>query len=118
FLLDIPSELKQHGVHPAFHTNPLCIHVPNDNCWFPGRQLPQVVSLGHVEEWSMDWIITHTGQGKNALFQLQYKTGDQVWLPHHEVSRLEALTQYFELLGATSISNLPRSKNVPDDGDN
>ncbi|KAF9440431.1 hypothetical protein P691DRAFT_687690, partial [Macrolepiota fuliginosa MF-IS2] len=58
FLLDIPAELKQQGIHPAFHANLLQIHVPNNDRWFPGRQLPQVVGLGQVEEWSIDWIIT------------------------------------------------------------
>jgi hypothetical protein len=31
FLLDIPAELKQWGIHPAFHVVLLCIHIPNDN---------------------------------------------------------------------------------------
>ncbi|KAF9541458.1 hypothetical protein CPC08DRAFT_618966, partial [Agrocybe pediades] len=28
YLLDIPAELKQRGIHPAFHANLLHIHEP------------------------------------------------------------------------------------------
>ena|ERR1700683_1832176 len=31
FKLDLPSELKQWGLHPSFHANLLRIHVPNDD---------------------------------------------------------------------------------------
>lgn len=31
FKLDLPAELKQRGVHSAFHANLLRIHVPNDD---------------------------------------------------------------------------------------
>ncbi|KAF9443697.1 hypothetical protein P691DRAFT_610098, partial [Macrolepiota fuliginosa MF-IS2] len=108
FSLNIPAELKQQGIHPAFHANLLWIHIPNNNRQFPRRQLPQVVGLGQVEEWSIDRIITHTGKGKDSVFHLQYKTGDRVWLLYYEVSSLEAITQYFELLGVTLVANLPR----------
>ncbi|OAX34377.1 hypothetical protein K503DRAFT_698858, partial [Rhizopogon vinicolor AM-OR11-026] len=37
FLLDLPSDLKQRGLHPAFHAHLLRPHVPNDDRRFPGR---------------------------------------------------------------------------------
>jgi hypothetical protein len=39
YLLDLPSELKQCGLHPAFHAHLLRLHEPNDDRRFPGHQL-------------------------------------------------------------------------------
>jgi hypothetical protein len=108
FLLDLPAELKQHGIHPAFHAHLLRIHVPNDDRRFPGRQLSQIAGLGKTEEWAVSSINTHHGKGTDALFELTWKSGDRAWLPYHEISHLEALTQYFEAQGVTNISKLPR----------
>ncbi|KIO11094.1 hypothetical protein M404DRAFT_88990, partial [Pisolithus tinctorius Marx 270] len=99
FLLDIPAELKQRGVHPAFHASLLRIHVPNDDRRFPGRQLPQIVSLGKVEELTVKHINDHHGQGPDMLFEVVYTSGDSIWLPYPEVERLEALTHYLEAQG-------------------
>src|SRR5205807_1028641 len=99
FLLDLPSDLKQRGLHPAFHAHLLRPHVPNDDRRFPGRQLKQIAEIGQLEEWSVSRIRSHSGQGTTALFEVEYSTGDRVWLPYHEVSRLEALVQYLEALG-------------------
>lgn len=108
YLLDVPAELKQRGIHPAFHANLLRIHEPTDYRRFPGRQLPQLIGIGKVEEWSIDKIDDHHSKGKDALFELVYKTGDKFWLPYHEVSKLEAMTQYLELIGVKKIKDLPK----------
>lgn len=113
YLLDLPAELKQRGLHPAFHANLLRIHEPNDDRRFPGRQLPQLIDLGKVEEWSIDKIDDHHGKGKDALFELVYKTGDKFWLPYHEVSRLEAMNQYLDLMGVKKIGELPKKISSP-----
>jgi len=39
---------------------------------------------------------------------VKYSTGERVWLPYHEVSRLEAVGQYLEALGVPSIQHLPK----------
>jgi hypothetical protein len=36
FLVDIPEQLKQRGMHPIFHLSLMRIHHPNDNRLFPG----------------------------------------------------------------------------------
>ena len=36
FLIDLPSHLKQRGIHNVFHAALLRIHVPNDDRLFPG----------------------------------------------------------------------------------
>jgi len=77
YLLDLPAELKQGGVHPAFHANLLRIHEPNNDRHFPGRQLQQLVDLGKLEEWSVKGIATHHGKGPDSLFEVVYNTGNR-----------------------------------------
>ncbi|KAG0692130.1 hypothetical protein DFH29DRAFT_1009311 [Suillus ampliporus] len=89
FLLDLPSDLKQRGV-------------------LPGRQLHQITKIGKLEEWSVSCVTDHNGQGTSALFEVEYNTRDRVWLPYHEVSRLEATSQYLEALGVPGIQHLPK----------
>ncbi|KIK31647.1 hypothetical protein CY34DRAFT_39936, partial [Suillus luteus UH-Slu-Lm8-n1] len=76
FLLDIPSELKQRGLHPAFHAHLLRVHVPNDDRRFPGRQLSQIADIGISEDWSVSRISDHHGQGTDAIFRVEYTSGD------------------------------------------
>ncbi|KAG1888163.1 hypothetical protein F4604DRAFT_1489844, partial [Suillus subluteus] len=106
FLLDLPSELKQRGLHPAFHASLLRQHVSNDDRRFPGRQLRQISDIGISEDWSVSRVLDHHGQGTNALFKVEYTTGDHVWLPYHAVSRLKAVGQYLESLGVIGIKHL------------
>ena len=82
--------------------------MPNDDRRFPGRQLSQIAGLGKTEEWAVSSINTHHGKGADALFELMWKSGDRTWLPYHEISHLEALTQYFKAQGVSNISQLPR----------
>ncbi|KAL4076904.1 hypothetical protein V8B97DRAFT_1866993, partial [Scleroderma yunnanense] len=48
---------------------------------------------------------------------VEYSNGDTVWLPHHEVSHLEAFSQYLEALNIMTINDLPHctspSKDLP-----
>jgi hypothetical protein len=113
YLLDLPSDLKQRGLHPAFHAHLLRIHIPNDDRRFPGRQLNQVADIGSLEEWSVSRVTDHNGQGTDSLFEIEYSTGDRVWLPYHEVSRLEVVSQYLEALGVPGIQHLPRKITHP-----
>ncbi|KAG2154522.1 uncharacterized protein EDB93DRAFT_1081290, partial [Suillus bovinus] len=108
FLLDLPSHLKQQGLHPAFHASLLRLHIPNDDHHFPGRQLEHVSDIGHLEEWFVARVTDHQGSGTDLLFKVKYSTGDRVWFPYHQVSQLEAVTQYLEALGVPSISHLPK----------
>ncbi|KIM57513.1 hypothetical protein SCLCIDRAFT_77605, partial [Scleroderma citrinum Foug A] len=76
FMLDLPAELKQRGIHPAFHASLLRIHIPNDDRRFPGRQLQQLVGLGKVEELSVKRITDHHGKGIDSLFLVEYSNRD------------------------------------------
>jgi len=107
FRMDIPSRLKQRGVHDAFHASLLRIHIPNDDRLFPGRLETQIADFGETEgEWAVDHIVAHSGTRSNALFQIKWKSGDLTWLPYDKIDHLDALRDYFKAIGIADITEL------------
>ncbi|KAJ7092369.1 hypothetical protein B0H15DRAFT_761095, partial [Mycena belliarum] len=107
FKLDLPSELKSRGIHPAFHSSLLRIHHPNDDRRFPGRQIPQITGFGeHTDEWEVDRVLSHAGKGSDSVFEIKWKSGDTAWFPYSEVSHLTMMAGYLEAYGAQTISGL------------
>ena len=77
FELELPLEMKNHNIHPVFHTLLLRIHVLNNDRLFPGREVGQVTGLSDEnQEWTVDSIETHVGKGRTALFKVLWKLGD------------------------------------------
>ncbi|EJD38079.1 hypothetical protein AURDEDRAFT_37619, partial [Auricularia subglabra TFB-10046 SS5] len=77
FKLELPSELKSKGVHPMFHASLLRVHIPNDDRRFPGRSADQVLNLGGPQnEFEVSEITEHSGAGREALFKVNWKSGD------------------------------------------
>ncbi|CAA7270581.1 unnamed protein product [Cyclocybe aegerita] len=114
FQVDLPSNLKQRGVHNVFHASLLRIHVPNDDRLFPGRQVTQIVPGTDLErEWAVDKILSHSGSWNDSSFEVQWKAGDITWLPFGQIEHLNALKDYLDLLGVDSISNLPPGSGQP-----
>jgi len=104
-------------VHNVFHAALLRIHVPNDDRLFLGR-LDMQLSIGEDAEgeWAIEKIIAHSGSKEDAVFQVQWQAGDITWLPHHQITHLNALPVYLDLLGVDTISNLPNGQGtLPDD---
>ncbi|OAX32781.1 hypothetical protein K503DRAFT_701539, partial [Rhizopogon vinicolor AM-OR11-026] len=92
--------LRQRGVHSVFHSSLLRIHIPNDDCLFPGRTDTQIVDLDSQEpEWIVDTILSHKGSGENATFEVRWCAGDVTWLAYHQVSHLGTLAEYLDLIG-------------------
>ncbi|KAG2050019.1 hypothetical protein BDR06DRAFT_1067149, partial [Suillus hirtellus] len=58
-------------------------------------------------------VTDHHGVGPDTLFEVKYSTGDKVWFPYHQVSCLEALSQYLEALGVPGITHLPKKISTP-----
>lgn len=55
FKIDLPSHLKQRGIHDVFHSSLLRIHVPNDDRLFPGRLDTQLtIDVRNPGEWTVD----------------------------------------------------------------
>ena len=86
----------------------LRIHVPNDNCLFPECLDTQLGSDGVATEleWAVNQILGHAGCGSDALFQVQWQSGDATWLPYDKVSHLNTHSAYFELLEVMGIARL------------
>ena len=71
FELELLLEMKNHNIHPVFHTSLLRIHVPNNDRLFSRREVGQVTGLSNEnQEWTVDSIETHAGKGRTALFKV------------------------------------------------
>jgi len=84
FAVELPAQLKWHGVHDVFHASLLRIHVPNDDRLLPECLNSQLGSNGVVAEpeWAVDRILEHAGCGSDALFQMQWQSGDVTAWPN------------------------------------
>jgi len=60
-----------------------------------------------LEEWAVDRISSHTSKGEDALFKVQWQTGNITWLTHSEAKHLEALSAYCEAMGINNPKHLP-----------
>ncbi|KAJ3473941.1 hypothetical protein NLI96_g12741 [Meripilus lineatus] len=111
YKLELPNELKARGINDAFHASLLRPHVPNDDRRFPGRQPHQLPGFGEQpKEWIVDRIVSHSGKGTEAEFEVQWSTGDITWVPYHDVKHLQAFEEYCEALGIQKIGQLGSKK--------
>ncbi|KAF7327740.1 CCHC-type domain-containing protein [Mycena kentingensis (nom. inval.)] len=109
-------KLKRRGIHPAFHSSLLRIHIPNDDRRFPGRQVAQVTGIGEgSDEWAVRKIIAHSGKGSDAKFEVEWMNGDTAWFPYKQVEHLSSLADYLQALNASSITHLPIGNGTPPD---
>ena len=115
--IELPSSLCQRGIHDVFHSSLLCIHVPNDDCLFPGQLDKKIPKLGGTTcKWTVNKILSHQGSHSNTKFKVLWMSGNKMWLPFSEIAHLRALTDYFKILGIDNISCLTDS-NIGDELD-
>ncbi len=117
FQLELPAHLKRRGIHDVFHSSLLRIHVPNDDRLFPGRMDTQLAGNEDDDEWAVDRILSHHGSQTDASFEMLWKSGDVTWLPYYQITHLQALTDYLELLKVKKISKLPAGRGRPPSDD-
>lgn len=80
YKLELPEELKARGINDAFHASLLRQYIPSDNRRFLGRQVYQIPGFGEQpKKWTVDRIISHSGRGSEAEFEVQWLTGDVTW---------------------------------------
>ncbi len=114
YMIDLPTSMKQRGVHNVFHSSLLRVHEPNDDRLFPGRLDSQITGIGgQSDEWAIEKITAHTGCGENTLFEVLWSSGDKTWVPYSTIANLAACRSYLEALGADSIADLKSSSNAP-----
>ncbi|KAF8546250.1 hypothetical protein OG21DRAFT_1370085, partial [Imleria badia] len=107
FKFDLPPWLKQRGVHPVFHSSLLRIHILNNNRLFPSRMETQVADFSEPDtEWQVERVLSHSGSGRTALFQVLWSSGDTAWLPYGAIEQLTTLSEYLQLLDVSSIHDL------------
>ena len=118
FRLDLPSHLKKQGVHDVFHVSLLREHIPNDNRLFPGQMDTQVGNTPETEgKWVVDRLISHSGSGANSLFEVKWTSGNITWLPYYQITYLQVLSKYLDLVGVQKISQLPKGSRTPPQND-
>ena len=64
-------------------------------------------------EWAVDRIKSHSGAKTDAVFEILWKSGDATWLPYYQITHLQALTDYLELIGVSQIAKLPSGHGQP-----
>ncbi|PBK80775.1 hypothetical protein ARMGADRAFT_858979, partial [Armillaria gallica] len=100
FCVELPSSFIQRGVHPVFQFSLLWIHVPNDDCRFPGRLDTQLQETPEAKpQWKIEQILSHHGAKEQAIFEVKWTTGDITWMPFDQLVGLGSLTDYLDLLG-------------------
>jgi hypothetical protein len=95
FQIELPSNLRQRGVHDVFHASLLRIHLPNDDRRFPGR-LECQLGISHnyeTNEWAVDRIINHYGRRTEAIFEILWKSEDKTWMSYEQAHKLAALPE-------------------------
>ena len=68
-------------------------------------------------EWAVDQILSHAGSKTDSVFEIKWKSGDTTWLPYYQITHLQALSNYLDLLGASHVQNLPRGTGKPPNED-
>jgi hypothetical protein len=115
FQIELPSNLKQRGVHAVFHAALLRVHVPNDDQQFPGRLENQLGITAEYkdDEWSATKITSHHGKHTSAIFEVLWATGDRTWMPYGQAVRLGCFQDYLDALGVPDIKELPHGAGTP-----
>jgi hypothetical protein len=99
----------------VFHSFLLRVHVPNDDRLFPGRLESQVADFtdGATSEWAADRILSHVGQGRDSILQVQWRAGDTSWVEYKRIKEIPAMLEYLEAQGAASIASLRSGTGKP-----
>ncbi|EPQ50010.1 hypothetical protein GLOTRDRAFT_27386, partial [Gloeophyllum trabeum ATCC 11539] len=80
YQLELPPSLKARGIHNVFHSSLLRIYEPNDDRLFPGRTDEHVLITDDQATrdlgWEINRVLCHKGKGRQAAFQVEWKTGE------------------------------------------
>ena len=71
------------------------------------------IEEGSDGEWAVERIRSHAESKTDAVFEVQWTSGDVTWLPYYQITHLQALTDYFDLLGISQVSQLPKGHGMP-----
>jgi RNase H-like domain found in reverse transcriptase/Reverse transcriptase (RNA-dependent DNA polymerase)/Integrase zinc binding domain len=89
YRIELPTHLKQRGVHDVYHASLLRIHIPNDDRLFPGRLDTQLGNQDTPDgKWAVERIEGHVGARTDAIFKMRWKSGDVTWMPYYQIAVL------------------------------
>ncbi|KAJ3762975.1 hypothetical protein EV360DRAFT_66606 [Lentinula raphanica] len=57
-------------------------------------------------KWSVKQILSHRGSHSDAMFELEWDTGDRTWLPYSKIAHLRQLQDYLQTIGVLDITGL------------
>ncbi|KAF9234433.1 hypothetical protein BU15DRAFT_79040 [Melanogaster broomeanus] len=71
-------------------------------------------SLKGASEWVVDRLLSHSGKGSDAMFEVLWSTGDITWAPLREVRHLQVYDEYCEAMGmATGVPDDKKGTRTP-----
>lgn len=59
------------------------------------------------KEWAVKAIVAHYRSGKDTLFTLKWKSGDETWCDLHTARKLKALKNFCDLMRVMGVNKLP-----------
>src|SRR5258706_5165324 len=108
YTLKLPIELEAWNIHPTFHVSLLKPHVPNDDNWFPSRDVQVYYDFGYGDkaEQEVAEILAHQWDGRKLRLLVKWNSGDSTWEPLKSCDKLLALDEYLSIRGVTRPSQL------------
>ena len=110
YVLKLPPQLEQRGIHPRFHVSRLAPHEPNDNATFPGREVSVFYDFGEDpdREAQVREILGHAWVQESIWFKVKWELGDTTWEPLDHCNDLVHLDEYLTLQNAADVGDLPK----------
>src|SRR6266581_3513636 len=110
YVLKLPLQLEQCGIHPRFHVSRLTPHEPNNNTIFPGREANIFYDFGEDpdHEAQVHKILGHTWIQDAIWFKIEWELGDTTWEPLENCNDLIQLDKYLTLQNAADVEDLPK----------
>jgi hypothetical protein len=114
YTLELPEVLRTRRVHPTFHVSLLRPCIKSDDSLFPNRSIAVIYDFGQPEkaEYEVKEILSHSWLRNKPRFLVKWTLGDITTEPLEHVESLQALDNYLELQGVSTIEDLPRTKST------
>src|SRR6266700_1169767 len=109
YVLKLPPQLEQHGIHPRFHVSWLTPHKPNDKEIFPNREANIFYDFREDpdHEAVVHEILNHVWVHNELWFKVKWELGDTTWEPLENCNNLIHLDEYLTLQNVREPENLP-----------
>ncbi|KAF8316007.1 uncharacterized protein EI90DRAFT_2822098, partial [Cantharellus anzutake] len=109
YVLKLPPQLEQHGVHPRFHVSQLTPHELNNQEIFPNREVNIFYDFGEDPNHKavVRKILNHTWVHNELWFKVKWELGDTTWECQRNCNDLIHLDEYLTLQNVREPESLP-----------